>query len=259
MIFYEVKNIKYLVRNMNIKIYRSTNHEIHYLMSYIGGCMEVMSFIYLYKALIGFMTSNMVFGITSLVKFNFDFESVYHILIIVIWVLISAIHQVIEYKYISKIKSQWHVYAISLTLNCFLMITFILLGNYMIVNNLFLSHPTINVMPLVTIGLVFMYIQNFIIKNGGTKFPTSTSVVTSVYILMITKLCQSLLINKSKEKTKLKFEGLHYFLVILHFFIGAFITAILNKYIGFYALVVPLVILIAFCVKIWSLHISQSS
>ncbi len=104
MIFYEVKNIKYLVRNMNIKIYRSTNHEIHYLMSYIGGCMEVMSFIYLYKALIGFMTSNMVFGITSLVKFNFDFESVYHILIIVIWVLISAIHQVIEYKYISKIK-----------------------------------------------------------------------------------------------------------------------------------------------------------
>ncbi len=129
----------------------------------------------------------------------------------------------------------------------------------MIVNNLFLSHPTINVMPLVTIGLVFMYIQNFIIKNGGTKFPTSTSVVTSVYILMITKLCQSLLINKSKEKTNLKFESLHYFLVILHFFIGAFITAILNKYIGFYALVVPLVILIAFCVKIWSLHISQSS
>ncbi|HAT3954651.1 TPA: DUF1275 domain-containing protein [Kluyvera ascorbata] len=244
---------------MNIKIYRSTNHEIHYLMSYIGGCMEVMSFIYLYKALIGFMTSNMVFGITSLVKFSFDFESVYHILIIIIWLVISAIHQLIEYKYISKTKSPWHVYAISLTLNCFLMIAFIALGNYMFTHELFTNHPTIKVMPLVTIGLIFMYIQNFIIKSGGTKLPTSTSVVTSVYILMITTLCQSFLKNKNKERTRLRFESLHYSLVILHFFIGAFITAILNKYIHFYALIIPSVVLIAFCIKIWSLHMSKAA
>ncbi|RND22713.1 DUF1275 family protein [Klebsiella quasipneumoniae] len=242
---------------MFIKIYRSTSHEIHYLMSYIGGCMEVMSFIYLYKALIGFMTSNMVFGITSLARLKLDFESVYHIFIIVIWLFISAIHQFIEYKYIGKIKSQWHIYAVSITINCFLMMAFIITGNYMLKNDLFLNHPTIYVMPLVTIGLLFMYIQNFIIKSGGTKFPTSTSVVTSVYILMITKLCQFFLASNYRDRTKLKSESLHYFYVIIHFFIGAFITAILNKYINFYALLIPLIILLVFSVKIWSIHRSH--
>ncbi|WP_154997424.1 YoaK family protein [Klebsiella quasipneumoniae] len=242
---------------MMFKIYRSTNHEIHYLMSYIGGCMEVMSFIYLYKALIGFMTSNMVFGITSLARLKLDFESIYHILIILIWLVISAIHQIIEYKYINKIKSRWHIYAMSLTINCILLILFIIDGNYMLKNNLFLNHPTMNVMPLVTIGLLFMYIQNFIIKSGGTKYPTSTSVVTSVYILMMTTFCQSFLASKSRDKTRLKSESIHYFYVIAHFFVGAFITAILNKYISFYALLIPLLVLIAFSMKIWLIHKSQ--
>lgn len=85
-----------------ISIYKTVNHEIHYAMSFIGGSIEIISFKFLYKALIGYMTSNMVFGINSLAENSFDFSSIYHILIVVIWMIIGAGHQFVADRYTFK-------------------------------------------------------------------------------------------------------------------------------------------------------------
>ncbi|AVQ85955.1 MULTISPECIES: YoaK family protein [Plesiomonas] len=238
-----------------LSIYSSVNHEIHYIMSFIGGSVEIVSFIYLYKALIGYMTSNMIFGVAALAKGTLDFESFYHISIIVIWMVIAAIHQLLANKFDSYLKTPWHMYAISLTINCVLLITFIALGRFMMVTGALGTGPSPTVIPLITIGLLFMYVHNFVIKHGGTRQPTATSVVTTVYVLMMTSFFKSF--NKKlsdTERSDFRKEGSHYLLVILHFFAGAMMTAILSKHYGFYSLVPAAIILIAFTVRIWRVH-----
>lgn len=244
------------MKKIHSLIYRSMNHEIHYAMSFIGGGVEIISFIYLYKALIGFMTSNLIFGINTLANGKFDFISIYHILIIVIWMLIAAVHQIMIIKFQRlKMKTPWHSYAIALTINCFLLGSFIILGQRMLTSGAIGAEPTPVVIPLVINGLIFMYIQNFLIKSGGTNHPTTTSVVTTVYILMVTKIVAYF--NKehsqSDRKSSLE-EGAHYLMVLLHFSIGAFIIAKLSDAFGFYSLGLMLLVLIFITFKTWRAH-----
>lgn len=110
------------------RVYRTLNHEIHYMMSFIGGCLEIVSFMYLYKALIGYMTSNMIFGIAALANGGMDFESVYHISIILIWMVLAALHQLLVNRYHSRLHSPWHGYAIAMSINCLLLLAFMLAG-----------------------------------------------------------------------------------------------------------------------------------
>ncbi|KKI41308.1 DUF1275 family protein [Hafnia alvei] len=238
-----------------ISIYKTVNHEIHYAMSFIGGSIEIISFKFLYKALIGYMTSNMVFGINSLAENSFDFSSIYHILIVVIWMIIGAGHQFVADRYTFKKSSPLYGYAIGLSTACFFLILFMQLGHYMYTNNLLHLTPNASVMPLVTIGLVFMYIQNYIIKSGGTSYPTTTSVVTTVYILMITHIIKAC--NKKNDISQRKQdldEGRHYIMVIIHFFLGAFITVKLSQEFDFLGLYLAFFILLLITFRVWVKH-----
>lgn len=236
-------------------IYKSINHEIHYAMSFIGGGMEIISFKYLYKALIGYMTSNMIFGINSLAEGDFNFSSFYHILIILIWMLLGAGHQIIANKYNFHAKSAMHGYAIAMTTSTFILLLFILIGQYMFRHDLLADSPTLSVMPLVTIGLLFMYIQNFIIRNGGTAYPTTTSVVTTVYVLMITRLAGSFNRNKTAlERRASLSEGTHYVMVLIHFFAGAYITIKLSEYYQFDSLYLVFFVLLFLTFRVWREH-----
>lgn len=233
-------------------IYSSKNHEIHYLMSFIGGCIEIISFIYLYKALIGYMTANMIFGIASLIKGDMNFDSIYHISIIFIWMALPVLHHfILDRK--KRENDLWYVYATALTVNCILLIAFIFIGSHMISNGQLGSIPTPIVLPLVTIGLVFMYIQNFVIRNGGTMSPTSTSVVTTTYVLMMSSLSLALFDRQRSidERGKYLSESWHYILVITHFFVGALITGLLSYYFNFYSLIPALLILLFLTIRIW--------
>ncbi|WP_392398205.1 DUF1275 family protein [Edwardsiella piscicida] len=237
------------------RVYRTLNHEIHYMMSFIGGCLEIVSFMYLYKALIGYMTSNMIFGIAALANGGMDFESVYHISIILIWMVLAALHQLLVNRYHSRLHSPWHGYAIAMSINCLLLLAFMLLGAAMSRYGLLGAKPTPLVMPLVTIGLIFMYIQNFVIKHGGTRQPTATSVVTTVYVLMISRLFSVFDRQRNRrERLCLYHEGLHYLMVIAHFFVGALVTALLSRHIGFYSLSLALLALLLFTLRIWVVH-----
>lgn len=237
-------------------IYSSINHEIHYIMSFIGGGVEIISFIYLYKALIGFMTSNMIFGINTFANGGMDYVSLYHIIIVVIWMIIAAIHQIIFVNCNKvKMKTPWHGYAIALTVNCLLLALFMFVGQYMRQHGVLEQEPTPAAMPLVIIGLIFMYIQNFLIKNGGTPYPTTTSVVTTVYVLMATRI--SGFFNKNCTSTERKAslqEGLHYALVLIHFAVGAYVTAKLSSYFGFYSLLLMLLALVLLTLRVWLTH-----
>lgn len=236
--------------------FTSINHQIHYAMSFIGGGVEVISFIFLFKALIGFMTSNLIFGINTFANGKFDYISLYHIGIVVIWMLIAATHQLCMIKFTNfRKRTPWHGYAISLTINCFLLASFILIGQYMLTSGVLGSLPTPSITPLIIIGLMFMYIQNYLIKSGGTNYPTTTSVVTTVYVLMTTSLVNYLNhnISKSERQASLR-EGLHYLLVLIHFSAGAYITAKLSSHFGFYSLFLMLFILIAVTMNTWFTH-----
>lgn len=242
-------------KTLKLPIYKSINHEIHYAMSFIGGGMEIISFKYLYKALIGYMTSNMIFGINSLAEGDFDFSSFYHILIIVIWMLLGAGHQIIANRCSYRPKSPMHGYAIAMTTSTFILFLFIFIGQYMFGHGLLGETPTLSVMPLVTIGLLFMYIQNFIIKNGGTAYPTTTSVVTTVYVLMITRLAGSFNRNKTalEQRASLS-EGIHYVMVLVHFFAGAYITIKLSENHQFNSLYLVFFVLLFLTLKVWREH-----
>lgn len=98
----------------------------------------------------------------------------------------------------------------------------------------------------------FMYIQNFVIKHGGTRQPTATSVVTTVYVLMMSRLFSVFDRHRNRrERVCLYHEGLHYLMVIAHFFVGALVTALLSRHIGFYSLGLALLVLVLFTLRIW--------
>lgn len=237
------------------RIYRNLNYEIHYMMSFIGGCLEIVSFMFLYKALIGYMTSNMIFGIAALAQGGMDFESYYHIAIILIWMLLAALHPLLANRYQARLTSPWQGYAIAMSINCLLLLAFMILGAALMRHGQLGDKPTLAVMPLVTLGLVFMYIQNFVIKHGGTRQPTATSVVTSVYVLMMSRLSSLFAGQRTRrERVVLFHEGMHYLLVIGHFFIGALITALLSRQMGFYSLLPALLALLLFTLRIWVRH-----
>lgn len=240
------------------RIYRTLNHEIHYLMSFIGGCLEIVSFMFLYKALIGYMTANMIFGIAALAQGRMNFESCYHIAIIVIWMSLAALHPRLVSRYPVRLTSPWQGYALALSLNCLLLLAFMLLGAALARHGQIGHQPTPAVLPLVTLGLVFMYIQNFVIKHGGTRQPTATSVVTTVYVLMVSRLfalCDRQ--RQRRERLALYHEGRHYLLVITHFFVGAWLTALLSRQLGFYSLLPAWLALLLFTLRIWQRHRRQ--
>lgn len=229
-----------------MRLYRNLGFKIHYLMSFIGGSVEVISFVYFYKALIGYMTSNMIFSVIDICDGNFNFASMFHLQIILIWILISTIYQFFYIKFKPKIEAiPTHTfYSIIFTMNTFLLLAFILIGHRLYNNGIFNAEPSSSIMPLITLGLIFMFLHNFVIKHGGSKYPTNTSVVTSTYILMSTTFASLYYCKNRRDFIKKYHESLHYFFVIFHFFLGATITFLLQRHIDFYSLFIPLIVLL---------------
>jgi len=226
-----------------MRIYRDPGFRTHYLLSFIGGSIEIISFTYFYKALIGYMTSNMLFSVTSLYDGKYDFASVYHAFIILIWVAIATAYQFIALKYkttLTRLKEEKSIFYI---INFFLLMIFMFYGHWDWVNGIFGDKPSPAIMPLVTLGLVMMFIHNFVIKTGQSKFPTNTSVVTSTYILMATAFASAFEGNDKRAFVMKSHQAKHYFLVLVHFFIGASVTYLLQKYTDFFSLILSLMIL----------------
>ncbi|MDO4642496.1 MAG: YoaK family protein [Cardiobacteriaceae bacterium] len=229
-----------------MKIYRDLGFKIHYLMSFIGGSMELISFVYFYKALIGYMTSNMIFSVISIYNGEFTFISTFHMQIILFWMIIATLYHLFYFKFKSKIDAipNHRFYFYVFIINLFVLLIFVFYGHVLYAHDAFGNEPSPVITPLIILGLIFMFIHNFVIKHGGSKYPTNTAVVTSTYILMSTSFAALLMSNNRRDFIKKYHEVRHYFLVLFHFFMGATVTFILQKYMDFYSLFLPLGILL---------------
>ncbi|EDW8121681.1 DUF1275 domain-containing protein [Salmonella enterica subsp. enterica serovar Sundsvall] len=189
------------------------------------------------------MTSNMLFSVISIYDGSFDFSSIYHVLIILIWVCIATIYQLISLRVRVLFKNEVCFYFYMLLVNLIVLTIFVVYGHFEYVHGAFGSKPTPTIMPIVTLGLVFMFIHNFVIKHGDSKYPTNTSVVTSAYILMATAFASAFHSKNRREVVIKHHEAKHYLLVLLHFFIGSSVTYLLQKYIDFYSLTILIIII----------------
>ncbi|PPC63854.1 DUF1275 domain-containing protein [Pantoea sp. ICBG 1758] len=226
-----------------MRIYRDSGFRTHYLLSFIGGSMEIISFAYFYKALIGFMTSNMLFSVAFLYDGKYDFPSIYHALIILIWVVIATIYQFIAIKYKTALTRLQEEKSIFYILNFALLMIFMFYGHCEWVNHIFGDKPTPAILPLVSLGLLIMFIHNFVIKTGRSKYPTNTAAVTSTYIMMATAFTNAFEEHDKRNFVMKSQQAKHYFLVLFHYFIGASVTYLLQKYMDFFSLILSLMIL----------------
>jgi len=80
--------------------------EISYLLCFVGGCTgctDCISFILLFHSLVGFMTVNTLYGVVGFAQNAVSFASLYHLLIVIVFVFFVLFHQIYKQIY-SKSK-----------------------------------------------------------------------------------------------------------------------------------------------------------
>ena len=220
--------------------------EILYLLCFVGGCTDSISFILLFHSLVGFMTVNTLYGIIGVTQNSINFSSLYHLFIVVIFIFFVLIHQI--YKQLNSkakhIHPQKELFQALLTKCAFYFLFF--LSAHILYQFGYLNEVNIPALIVVSIASFSIYIQNYVIKSGH-PIPIATTAMTGNYISLLSELSQ-VIINPKQFKGQKKVLKHHLF-VQIHFWAGVVLTCILSKYFDFLSLLIPFSALVYLTIK----------
>lgn len=202
-----------------------------YVFCFVGGCMDYMSYIYLFKTLLGFMTFNTMIGIITL---SDNGKGAFHLLIVFFFILIAFIMRLVTLHYPSS-KNNRHY----LDVEIFLIMLYALLAWYALHHKM-LQETNLIALALAVIGSFAMYLQNFIIIHGH-QLKTGTTLLTGNYVNFIYALADKITNNRSKEQTHS--ELVHYAKTWLFFCSGILLMNVIAEWLDFLGLLIPCIIL----------------
>ncbi|KAB8040012.1 DUF1275 domain-containing protein [Silvanigrella paludirubra] len=222
--------------------------EISYLLCFVGGCTDCISFILLFHSLVGFMTVNTLYGVVGFAQNAVSFASLYHLLIVIVFVFFVLSHQIYKQiysksKHLQPQKELFHAFFTK----CIFYFLF-MVSAHILYKLGHLKEANIWALIVVSIASFSSYIQNYNIKSGH-PIAISTAAMTGNYVSLLSELAQTI-INPKQFKSK-KNVLKHHLFVQAHFWSGVIVTCLLSKYFDFLSLIIPFFVLVYLTFRSW--------
>ncbi|MGK0740100.1 YoaK family protein [Yokenella regensburgei] len=198
-----------------------------YVFCFVGGCMDYMSYIYLFKTLLGFMTFNTMIGIITL---SDNGNGIFHLLIVFFFILMAFIMRLVTLYHPSSKNNRRY-----LDVEIFLIILYALLAWYALHHKM-LQETNLIALALAVIGSFAMYLQNFVITHGH-QLKTGTTLLTGNYVNFIYALADKITNKRGREQTNS--ELVHYAKTWLSFCCGILLMNIVATWLDFLGLLIP--------------------
>lgn len=195
--------------------------------------MDYMSYIYLFKTLLGFMTFNTMIGIITI---SDNSKGIFHLVIVIFFILMAFIMRLIGLHYPSSKNNRRY-----LDIEIFLIVLYALLAWYALHHKM-LQETNLIALALAVIGSFAMYLQNFVITHGH-QLKTGTTLLTGNYVSFIYALADKITNKRSREQTNS--ELVHYAKTWLSFCSGILLMNIVASWLDFLGLLLPCAVLFA--------------
>jgi uncharacterized membrane protein YoaK (UPF0700 family) len=208
------------------------------MLSFVGGCIGCVGYIYLFHSLLGVMTANTMIGLIEILQGDLH-HAIFHILFVCGFLVAVAIHK--TYAAVSGEHGS-HKITKYLILEVLIILLCCALGTYALSHGQ-LREPNPLALLITVIGSVAVYLQNYVVMHGY-PVPTNTSFMTGNYVSWVGSVV-SLMVQRSENAKK---EVIHFTAVHVCFGFGVICSAILSKWLDFFTLLVPCALICTYIV-----------
>ncbi|RQS42347.1 DUF1275 family protein [Burkholderia sp. Bp8986] len=204
-----------------------------YILCFVGGCMECVSYLLLFHTLLGVMTVNTMAGIIGIAS-NTDLPvAALHLSSVLAFLLTVLLHKVFSLKRRDMMHAEHTLSYVRLE---FVIILLYACAASYLYRHGYMQHPNIIVFSLVWVGSFALYLQNHVIQPAH-PLPVSTIVMTGSYIALLTYSTKIIVgpDNGAEPRVAIK----HFLLVHFHFWGGVIAITCIYRYFDFMSLLLP--------------------
>ncbi|MFL9989389.1 DUF1275 family protein [Paraburkholderia sediminicola] len=208
-----------------------------YVLCFVGGCMECISFTLLFHSLLGVMTVNTMMGVIGVVQKIDVRQSILHLMTVFAFLALVLAHNIISLKRKRMHRSIRNLRCLAAET---VLVFIFACGASFLYRHGMMREANVSVFAFVCLGSVALYLQNYVVQLD-IQFPTATMVMTGNYIALIVNA--SRVIARSADREKAVPALKHYVSVHLSFWFGVLVMAIVSRDYDFLSLLLSCALL----------------
>ncbi|MFV9374846.1 YoaK family protein [Citrobacter portucalensis] len=207
-----------------------------YVLCFVGGCMDCISFLLLFHTLLGLMTFNTMYGLIGFFNPEPGIKIGLHLYLVAFFIvsvfLLKLLHEKASVR--KAIANETYI-----RIQVGLIIIYAIAGSYTLRHGL-LTPDGWQSFLIVSLGMLPVYLQNYVI-NHNHKSQTGTVLMTGNYVSMISSFVNWL--TQKNSASEHKGTVTHYLKVHGSFCCGVVLMAILSRWVDFLGLLIPAALL----------------
>lgn len=212
------------------------DNSLVYILCFVGGCMDCISFLLLFHTLLGLMTFNTMYGLIGFFNPESGIKIGIHLYLVVFFIVAVFLMKLLHKKASTRKVISNHTY---INIQIGLIVFYSIAGNYALRHG-FLSPDGWLSFLVACLGMLPVYLQNYVISHNHQS-PTGTVLMTGNYVSMISSLLNWL--TDRHHNTESKVLVVHYLKVHGSFCCGVVLMAVLSHWIDFLGLFIPAALL----------------
>lgn len=213
------------------------DNSLVYVLCFVGGSMDCISFLLLFHTLLGLMTFNTMYGLIGFFNPDSSIKIGFHLYLVMFFIVAVFLMKLLHKRASLRKGISNYTY---IKIQVCLIIIYSLAGNYALRHG-FLSPDGLLSFLIACLGMLPVYLQNYVISHNH-KSQTGTVLMTGNYVSMISSVVN--LLTDRHNEIENKALVTHYLKVYGSFCCGVVLMAVLSHWIDFLGLFIPAAFLI---------------